>query len=423
MDHTTGVIDAMTNKVPGVAQMFDTSGDSIEIKPYSTRWGIDEATYKAVKQAVSALDEKPSTFEDLSNIRKGLSQHVDVLSQGEAPGQIRALKAAMMDYMQDAVQQATPDVNVREAFKRYAINEQERQVIERVFGASVGSPEFGAISKIKPENILDRVFSNTANVKAAKAILEPEKFQQLLSDWLSENRAKVTDKNTFSSNKFASFLRRNQDALKQAFSDNPAALQKLNDLTTVMRILPDAVSVNPSGTAKTLLSQMKELFDSETLFGVAKNVLKVSKEHLGAAQDRANLNAALAGKADQASKINFIKRTADSVSDKISKGTKAILGDYNIPKDVIPAASAIIGEKEYNKRVERIRELASNPQTLANHLSKNSEALANAAPNITSSLHSTVSNAVTFLNSKIPAPVDHLMLSQKFEPNEVHIFI
>jgi len=98
----------------------------------------------------------------------------------------------------------------------------------------------------------DKIFGNTATVEAAKNILPPEQFQRILSNWLAEAKATATDKGAFSANKFGSFLRRNQDALQIAFNDRPEQLQRLKDLTTVMRILPDAPSINPSGTAKTL---------------------------------------------------------------------------------------------------------------------------------------------------------------------------
>lgn len=324
-DALTNGISKMTDAVPGVAEMFDTTGADIQIKPYKTSWGIDKATYSAVKEATEALKDNPNDFKSLWNIRKGLDQHIDVMAQGQAPSEIRALKAAMMDYMQSEAEQASPDINVREAFKRYAINEQQRGVIEKAFGASVGSPEFGAISKIKPEMIGDKIFANSANVNAAKQILPKEQFGQILANWISEGKAAATDKGAFSSNKFGSFLRKNEAALQTAFSDNPEQLQRLNDLTKIMRILPDSPSINPSGTAKTLIQQLKKTnFHDMTWEGMLASIPKKILTEMEGISQRSQLNQALAGKASVDKGTKTLMEHVEKTTNKIEKGARAI---------------------------------------------------------------------------------------------------
>lgn len=319
-DHLPGVIQIITDAVPGVARMFDTTGAEISVNPYKSSWGIDKATYNAAKEAVTALEEGPVSVKELFNIRKGLDQHVDVMSQGQAPGEIRAMKAAMMDHIQNVVEKHIPDVEVRDTMRRYAINEQQRDIIEKNFGASVGKPELGGISKIKPESIGDKIFSNTANVKAAKQILDPEVFQEILANHLSEARQLATDKGAFSSNKFASFIKRNQDALGEAFKDNPEKLQRLNDLNTIMRILPDSPSINPSGTAKTLAGILK----ATDIHGLLKNAAEYGKEKFTHQATIDQINASLAGKADAATKLGTINNILKRQSQKIDKGAKSI---------------------------------------------------------------------------------------------------
>ena len=153
-DIKTDSISQMIKAVPKVANMIKIADDNINVIPYRTHMGIDRSTYNAVKETIESLQESKNDFESLWNIRKGLDQHIDPLAQGQGPSEIRALKAALMDQMQAS----SPSADVRDAFKRYAINEQERQVIEKNFGAPVGSPEFGAISKVKPEMIGDKIF-------------------------------------------------------------------------------------------------------------------------------------------------------------------------------------------------------------------------------------------------------------------------
>lgn len=316
-------IQRMTEAVQGIANMFDATGNEIAIRPYKTSWGIDKATYNAAKEAVNGLQGEEPSLQTLWNVRKGLDQHIDVLAQGQAPREIRSLKSALMDQMQDA----TGNPNIRDAFKRYAINEQQRQVIEHSFGASIGTPEFNQISKIKPEMIGDKIFGNTATTQAAKNILPPDQFNSILSNWISEGKAAATDKGAFSANKFGSFLKRNQDALGIAFQDQPQSLQRLKDLTTVMRILPDSPSINPSGTAKTL---------SRMLLGQAENVHNITWEGMLASipkkiaseiSDRLKmneLNQFLSGQALKNSQTSSLQNHVNTVSSNIDKGVKAL---------------------------------------------------------------------------------------------------
>lgn len=422
-NHAPQVISKMTDAVPGVARMFDTSGDEIALKKYSPAFGIDKATYTAVKDTVEALKE-PAFVEDLMNIRKGLDQHVDVMAQGQAPQEIRALKAAMMDYIQGEVEKVDPLIklassegeqgaSIRDVFKRYAINEQERQVVEKAFGASVGSPEFGAISKVKPEEVLDRVFRNTATVDAAKNILPKEKFDHMLANWMSEQIEKVTDKGSFSSNKFGTFLKRNQDVLKSAFSDKPQALQQLIDLNNISRILPDSVSINPSGTAKTLFG----ILNAHSIGEFLGNIKGYAAEKIKHEAMIGELNEKLAGRADQATKMGIIRKTIQRTSDKIEDGVKNIFtspagrsGSIAIPTN--------ISNKEYNERVNRIKELSNNPGAMIDHMSDSTQGMFAAAPNMTQSLHNTMVASLNFLNSKIPQPMNNMPLSAEYVPSQ-----
>lgn len=419
VDHLPGVIQKFTDAVPGVARMFDTESGTIDkVLPYKSAWGIDKATYNAVKEAVESLKENPESFEDLANIRRGLDQHVDVLAQGQAPAQIRALKASMMDYIQSTLDAQSHNFEVRNIFKDWAINEQERGVIEKAFGASVGSPEFGAISKIKPEVIGDRIFSNTANVKAAKSILPGKDFNQILANWLSEAKAAATDNGALSSNKFNTFLRKNQDALNEAFIDNPQGLQKLRDLITMMRILPDAASINPSGTAKTLVSHLK---GHDTILGVFKGIGGFAKEKFQEGQVRSEVAAALAGKSDQSAKLNSIDGIASKISKKITSAAKSVFESPSARGGAISGVASM-SDKQFIDHTKRVKELSRDPHAMLNHLSDNTEALYAAAPNVTQGIHNSMIAGVQFLNSKMPIPTDEMALSPEWQPSKSQMF-
>lgn len=320
---TVDTISQMAKSVPRVADVFTFPEGELAIKPYKTSMGIDESTYKAVKQAVESLNDEstPDSFQKLWDIRKGLDQNVDALAQGQGPAEIRALKAGMMQQME----QSSGDPAIRDAFKRYAINQQQRQVIEKSFGASVGTPEFGAISKVKPEMIGDKIFGNTATTQAAKDILPQDQFNTILANWLSEAKAAATDKGAFSSNKFGSFLRRNQDALNVAFADRPEQLQRLKDLTTIMRILPDSPTINPSGTAKTLFRMVSGMkLHDMTWEGLLASIPQKAAAAVEKQIQMGELNKALAGEAVKNSATQSLQMNAAKMSGHLDKGIRAL---------------------------------------------------------------------------------------------------
>lgn len=416
-DHLPGVVNKMTDAVPNLARAFDTTGDEVKMLPYKTSMGVDRATYSAVKDVVESIKDKASqSFEDLWNIRKGLDQHVDVTAQGQAPSEIRSLKKSLMDYMTDQLQDHSYDINAREAFKRYAINEQERQVVEKAFGASVGAPEFGSLSKVKPEQISDKIFNNTATVKAAKSILKPEEFNELLANHLAEQKALATDKGVFSSNKFASYMKRNQDVLAEAFKDSPSQLQKFKDYMNIMRILPDAPSGNPSGTAKTLVGLLK----GHSLTDIAGNLKKYLEDKVHDKLLQRQLNNALAGKAEQAQKLSQISKIVEKTTNKIDDISKSIFdtGSYR----GLVAGALKITDKDYKDNVKQVKEMAYDPQKMIDHLGNNSKEMYAIAPNITGSLQQTLMRGIQFLNSKIPAPMTQRPLSAEYKPSPAQMF-
>lgn len=417
-NHLAGAVGQMTESVPGLSNAVKIEKGSVKLKPYDTSWGVDKATYNAFKDAVGALKSEQD-IKGLFNIRKGLDQNIDVMAQGTAPQEIRSLKKSMMDYIQGKIGSYAPESmasDVREVFKRYAINEQERQVIEKTFGASVGKPEFGMISKVKPEEVLDKIFRNTATIQAAKNILGPQKFNEALSNYMAIEKATATDKGVFSSNKFGTFLKKNIPEMQVAFSDQPDKLQRLKDLNTIMRILPDSASINPSGTAKTLWGILKAHSVPELL----TNVKEYGKERLKLAQMRSGLESSLKGNGVKSSALNSIKSMTDKVDAKIQSGAKAIFSPAAV-RSSAEAGAAVLSDKEYDKIHKRITELSGNPESAANHLAESTKDLYAVAPNVTQGLHNSFISALQFLNSKLPKTNASLPLSHDFKASPAQI--
>ena len=428
MDHFNGVTDYLTNRAqsklygnPGIADMFDTSGDSIQIKPYNGKMAIEQTTYNKLKTLFNDLKESPTNFNELFNLRSKLTSGVNILEDSAASKQLTQAKAAMMDYIQDSVQAVHPDQAVRDIFKRYAMNQENRQLIEEQFGAEIGSNNWRTKAKGPDEKILSKVFGDSNTTAAAKAILPPEDFNRMLADHLSVLRHSpgITDNGVFSSNKFWSAINRNQSALDTAFSDNAPPLQRIRHAVTLARIFPDAPSINPSGTAKTLIQGFVQAgFDpfkqianaGEWATGKGKDILKARE-----------INAKLAAQSDASKKLSSIQSLIGKVSDQIISGAKsALTSNPRVGagvKGAIISGATILSDREFDKIQEILNKYTSNPQSLIENMADNSSDLHNAAPNITSSMHSTMSIGVGFLQSKLPQSPMRLPLSPKFEPS------
>ena len=438
-----GVIRAITDPdAPhgnvNLSKMIDTTDlANIRINPYDTGWGIDRQTYKNVKTLIQDLQKpQPLTLDRLFNLRKAVVENIDVLKTGDASSQLTKVKAGMMDAIQDEISQV-PDfafknpadkVNIRDFFRRYAINEENANLIEKKFGAEIGTGNFRSLAKGKaPEDILNKIFRDSETVKAAKAILPEDKFNEILANHLAAERQAATDLNRFSSNKFArSTLIGNESALATAFDHMPIApgtnlkpgpLQRIEDLVNIMRILPDSPPVNPSGTAKTLV---RKLFDGvlnlspkEILFNLAGHM----KDTYAHNQIIGELNQELAGNAQ---KVN----TVSKLNSMIAKATKQIgsaIGNVLESKatKIVPAAP--LTPDEYKKTVRDIKSMLSNPKLLHDKISNATQPLYGAAPNTAQALQKNLLTGVGFLGSKIPPQPQNSLLQKTPEPTKAEI--
>jgi hypothetical protein len=419
-DHTDGVIRKWIDANPELAKVFKIDEDGIKMNPYDTTMGVTKQTYRAAKDAFNALQKNPQDFKSLFNIRKGLENGVNLFTTDAATrGEIMKLKSSMMDYIQSLIDKTVPEA--REVFRGYAINEQERSVIEKAFGASVGSPEFGAMSKIKPEHILDRIFANSASTQAAKNILGPNKFNEVLANWLSVAKEKATTDGAFSSKNFSLFLRKNKDVLGVAFKENPEILQRIGDLTTIMRILPDAAPANPSGTAKTLIGMLKNIPHNISWEKMLSYLPQKALEYLEHQSQLSSLNEELAGKSAKVDGLSLIERNSASITRSINSVASSIFSGKTIESSAI-AISAKERSDNHDNVATKLNAIASNPQKLIDHISDNTEALSQVAPKTAESAQATMTRAIQFLQSKLPgANTPQKPLSQPYKPSDTEL--
>lgn len=443
---------------PGIGEYLNADAEGVfKLKRYSPDMPFSKNTYGAIQDLVVAANKDRLTLSGLRNIRESMRDRLNMLSPGRDEAQIGQIRKMMMDEMQSGISELAPDANVRETFKRYAQNEEKRAIIEKVLGGSISDrASFG--KTIKPEDALNKIFSNTVSVQAAKEILGKD-FGKIVGDYLAQTRAKVTDeaKNGFSSNKFKTFLRSKGPELTEALADNPAALQKLNDLTDRMRILPDSPSVNPSGTAKTLSIMEKvaglsrapkptnAIQDFAQRFAEKAEAQKqrytidevLSGKHLGAAKEAADATHQASSKLAQLERAaeNTAYRVMDNAKLLFKSGVSAaqksvgLIGSKLVPspQHVLPKNQNDDGasNEKHHDVFAKIMEMQSNPETMMNELQKATASIFNHAPDISQGVQTAAIRATQFLASKIPQEPPKSPFSNdryQFSPTELANF-
>jgi len=418
MDNFKGSIDAMSSRVPAIAEHIglDAEGNTI-LKPWQSDSGMPREVYTKLKDVFNGLKKNPQDFSKLFNIR-------DVLGsvEGTAPSlvktQIEQMKAGMMDYMGNMVE-GGPSA-LREGFKRYAINEEVRKTLETKFGIDTREISAHKVGKAE-ENITNKMFQDSETVKAAKHILPPEDFAHATANYLAQMRAKFTNtEGVFSSKNFDNFLTKKGIVLQDALADNPQALNHLKNYTLQSRIVPDAASINPSGTAQTWFKIAQEAaneIDGATdVVGMAKFLKKISLDKIEEHVSEQNFNRMLQGKTEKTSTLVEIGKMIEKANNAITSKAKSIFGNSGVRGGVIISYPLL--EHEYNKTVKKVQEFASNPQKMMDTMTASSQMLYDHAPNITQGMHNREVANVQFLDSKIPKPNTELPLASKWEASK-----
>lgn len=417
------------------------------VEKYSPDMSISKKTHSALKDVMQVLNKEDVTISQLRNVRESIRD----IGFGEMgprdQAQIGAIRRVLMDEMQERIERGTTDQGLRETFKRFAQNEEKRSVIEKIFGGSV-SDSASFAKKIVPEDVLNRIFSDTVSVKAAKDILG-SKFDQVAADFLAHKKASFTDpaKNGFSSQKFSTFLKGKTPELAEAFAEKPQTLKRLNALSDYMRILPDSPSVNPSGTAKTLgilerISSLPKLLNPRQMlidFGEKKaQALELEKQRstidkILQGQKLSDAKQSIEDRTSHIQLLDKMERMAQKTSTAIQDGVTSI---FSGAAKGAKASSGYLGshlgsakgkrsaQNDKSDVVAQINSLQNNPQGFIDHLDQLARPIHGSAPNSAMSLQSTMTRAVTFLHSKVPQPPAPMPLSKPLpvSANEMAVF-
>lgn len=413
------VIDAIKKVLPEADSALTLQNGAIQLRPYNVaEMGMSEEAYGAIKHIFEPLTGGDLNVQGLRNIRSTLDKFVK-----SAPGQpgygsqmrmVSGLKREMLDIMTQKMDEAVPGLNARDVFKRYAQNEQGRGYVEKLLGGSI-SDRAGLLKQIAPEKVGDRLFRDTVAVKAAKEILPADAWNQMRANYLAEQVSRFTDKNVFSSQRFAGWLKTNASELREAFSDRPDVLSRIQALSDRMRILPDAASINPSGTAKTIdllqkISKIgKSLQHPESIPG---KLVEWGAEKLEGRNQLSQLDDILANRysvSEKQQSYGVLKKLEDASKKTTSKITDAVETFFSGKKPAklaLPALSLLAASSDakspYHHAINTASQIQADPSGMIDHIGNETASVRKYAPEIADHMASIGSTAAAFLASKAP---------------------
>ena len=259
-EHMAQLTDRIGNAVPALKPYIKIEPGGMgglpgkaTLLPYNSKMGISQNAYNLLGKVIADLNDGRATVPEMQAQREFLRNGVDPLSKDAVT--VNRVRKAMLDHIQDVIESKAPELKgvVRPTFKHYAINEQRLDEMEKTLGGSLN--DHASFTKaVKPERVVERIFSNTNSVKLAKETFGKEEFNKVLGDYLNHLVRKASDKGSLSSQKLSSLLKSNDPVLREAFKENPQALTRLQSLTDFMRLVPDAPTPNPSGSGKTIFN-------------------------------------------------------------------------------------------------------------------------------------------------------------------------
>lgn len=271
------------------------------------------------------------------------------------------------------------------------------------------------IQDLTPEQISDRLFAKK-NSQFMKFFGEEFPEQMALMREYQKNalREASMQNGAFNPKVFFKKLNSMEPEIQRSIFF-PEELKRLRDVETYLQSFPK--NFNPSGTSG--MSAFREFFHSPTgaLVGNARDFgIEQFIRLAGQMPENMRPNPIDVGSemADKFNAMSAARTMAIRTEKSISQNIRALVSG---------SGSAAAGEgsrfisHSYDQKVDRIKELAENPDAMAQHLANHVDGLNQTLPTVGQSVSNSIATTVNYLNSKIPRPVNQLPLSAKWEPS------
>lgn len=254
--HVDSLVKDIAQEAPKLERVLSLSEDgTVALAPFSPKLGLSRKEYSGVKEIMKDINSGSLSFDDMQKMREYLRKQVDPINPKESEV-LDGIRKGMLSHMQKMVEEYHPDQNVRGVFQQWAKNEKYLEGMQKLLGGKVGQT-FDEALKASPEDVINRVFKNTKSLKTAQQYLSPEQINSMLGNKINQifNESFDSAKNTFRSAEFAKKVKALGPVLSLV---SPQTKMRLEAMADLAKIVPDAMPVNPSGTAKTLMGLLKE---------------------------------------------------------------------------------------------------------------------------------------------------------------------
>lgn len=316
----------------------------------------------------------------------------------------------------------------RQADAAYAPFINKVKTLAKYFGKKNISGAQGAIDFIT-NDLTPEALANKATTKGNSEFTKffsknfPNENELLKQYQKSTLREAAIDARTgdFDSRKFVKNVFKLEPELRENMF-SPDELRKLDAAKTYLREIPK--DFNPSHTAHE--SAMRAFFESPAGAAIAnvrdfgidqfiKQIVKLPPEF------RPNPIEAGSMLAEKLNKFSAIQKMAEKTDIEIAKGAKSIF-NYGAGARAGIVTGALSAAHSFEEKTDRVAELISNPDVLAQHMSNHVVGLDKTIPNIAQGFQNSMVRFVQFLNSKIPRPPSSFMLSPKWQPSYLQKF-
>lgn len=339
-----GLQDKIQNAIPSLkgkikVQMVDKAGKALpegaeggilkaQLEPYKPSMGISKETYSLMNEVLDDVST-PKTFKEMQNIRETLRKALDPTNP-KATRELESLRGAMLDHMEELAAAQNPGVQVRELFKAWAQNEGRYELAQKVMKGSLDTLD--PTKRPSPEKILNSVFLNQKSVAAAKEAFGEQEVAAMAHDMINDVVKKATRQGSVSSAALQQFLKQKgpviEEALRGADPQTAKAITgRLKALVDVMRIIPDAPPINPSGTAKTtgLINALGKgaksalTMDAQGLLGAGRQAVEAVGEQRAGSAAKKELDQIMKGVAKEERGKGLIRRGAEAAQKQLKK--------------------------------------------------------------------------------------------------------
>lgn len=302
---------------------IDESGNML-LKPNTTKTGLSDKEYDALKRVFNDLDGKV-TFQEMQRMRDFLRKQIDITNPA-ATEELQNIRKILLDQLEFIGQKKVPQM--RDVFKDYAINERNLDNIENIIGGKIESLD--SMYSANPDKIVGKILSNPNYQDIVKSYIGDDAYNEMIKSYLNLGFRKSFDNvKGFMPQNLRAFLKQNENVLLKSIGEEQyQRLSALADHGYLARRFLD--EVNPSGTAESLLSALKpgsftqEVIQKGPVSAVKQKVYSSVLNKQKQIQSAKAVNEALAyGSAEAGA------RSSSSASQKIFQGIKD-----NLPQSI-----------------------------------------------------------------------------------------